>query len=317
MRLRTFTPSHCWAGMAGLHLIACAPAEPSSEVEIVGTDTQEEMFWVSNLEAGEVVAFSTESGERLGQVVDPTTLPVSLRPFRPSSAVQNGPEVYVTQYSTGEVLAFAAETGVFERVVFENQASASAPRVEEPCMIRVFDHHTWVLGNDTRNLLILDESGAVVDEVGRSPLHLRNPHGFDVTPDGLLYVAMSPTHPGNGLIEIWDLNVGRPVGEFAPYGEIEEGTGLMVAEDRTLVVSDWFGNQVVRYDAHTGEKIGTILEGSHGLDRPVATATSEAGSLLVLDAMGVLVHSTSGVERLVDASDENLQWARGITVPSF
>jgi hypothetical protein len=285
--------------------------------EVVGTDIEEEMFWVSNLEAGEVVAFSVESGERLGPVVDPTTLPSFLQPFRPSSAVQKGEEVVVTQYSTGEVLAFAAETGAFDRVVFENEASASAPRVEEPCMIRVFDHQTWVLGNDTRNLLILDESDAVVEEVGRSPLHLRNPHGFDVTPDGLLYVAMSPTHPGNGLIQIWDLNVGRPVGEFAPYGEIEEGTGLMVAEDHTLIVSDWFGNQVVRYDAHTGEKIETILDGSHGLDNPVATATSEAGSLLVLDSMGVLVHSSSGVERLVDASDENLQWARGITVPSF
>ena len=117
-----------------------------------------------------------------------------------------------------------------------------------------------------------------------------------MTPDGLLYVAMSPTMEGAGLVQIWDLILERPVGEFGAYSEIQEATGMMADEDNTLVVSDWFGNQVVRYDGHTGGLMGTMLNADDGLDHPFATARTADNGLLVLDMSGVLRIDRSGIE---------------------
>lgn len=306
-----------WAGLAGLHLVGCsAPFHGTQSEPILAATETTDVMWISNLQGGEVVAFDSVSGQRLGHVVDPLTLPESLLPFRPSSTALDGHRIIVSQYSTGEVLVFDGETGAFDAVLFENQPVSDAPRVEEPCMVRQIDGQTWVLGNDTRNLLILDRHGGVVDEVGKSPLYLRDPHGFDVTPDGLLYVALSPTHPGRGLIQIWDLNVGRPVGEFAPYGALQEGTGLMVDRHKNIVVSDWFGNQVVTFDAHTGEHVGVWVDEADGLDQPVATAEASDGALLVLDRGGVLRVQDGAVQRIVSGHEEGFDWARGISVPS-
>ena len=301
----------------GLHLVGC---QASSGWD-VSTDTfprndhadhsdATAAFWVANMKGGEVVAFSRD-GARVGTVVDEESLPDRLRPFTPSSIVPDGDRILVTQYSTGELLSFDKQ-GQFEGIFFENSSKASAPRMEEPCMIRIVDGEAWVLGNDTRNILIFDDEGEVLEEVGRAPMYLRNPHGFDVTDDGFLYVALSPSHPGRGLIQIWDMTLGRPVGEFAAYGEIEEGTGLTVMPDRTMLVSDWFGNQVLRYDQHTGEVIDWLADSSDGLEQPVSTAVGHDGTVYILDSGGVMRMDDDGLVRIVDGEAEGLHWARGI-----
>ena len=108
-------------------------------------------------------------GYRVGTVVDEESLPDRFRPFTPSSIAPDGDRILVTQYSTGELLSFDKQ-GRFEGSFFENSSKASAPRMEEPCMIRIVDGEAWVLGNDTRNILIFDDEGEVLEEVGRHVL---------------------------------------------------------------------------------------------------------------------------------------------------
>ena len=305
--------------LGGVHLIGCQagptsvdglePAYSAGDLQRSGWATA---FLVANMQGGQVLAFSRE-GLPFGPVVDTESLSGRFRPFRPSSVAVHEDRLLVTQFSTGELLAFRVADGQFDGIVFENSPEANAPRMEEPCMLRVMGGETWVLGNDTENILVLDDQGAVLNEIGRGPAYMRKPHGFDVTSDGLLYVALSPSTPGRGLIQSWDVSLGRPVGEFAPHGEVEDGTSVTVMPDETVIVADWFGNQVLRYDRHTGENIEVVLDASDGLEQPISVTVGGDETLYILDGAGVIRLDDTGSKRIVDGKHQGLDWARGIT----
>ena len=81
--------------------------------------------------------------------------------------------------------------------------------------------------------------------------------------------------------------------------------------DRTMLVSDWFGNQVLRYPA-SGEVIDWLADSSDGLEQPVSTAVGHDGTVYILDSGGVMRMDDDGLVRIVDGEAEGLHWARGI-----
>src|SRR5690349_16448895 len=92
---------------------------------------------VANLDAHEVLLFDAATGTPVAPLVPGDSLPEGVAPegFEPAGVTSDGEELIVTNFRTGEVLAFDARDGRWLRNVHEN-GSALLPRPEEPCAIR-------------------------------------------------------------------------------------------------------------------------------------------------------------------------------------
>ena len=281
--------------------LACSP--PGSNIE---DDLQ---LWVVDQLGGSIVAYDAMTGRFRGDVVELES------GVRPSSVALDGSRVMVTDFASGELLAFKLDSNGPDEVIFENGPEGSHPRLEEPCAVRVIDGETWVLGNDSRNLLSFD--GDRVSERVDAPDTMRNPHSFEVSPDGWLYVVTSPVLRHLGLIQVWDPYDMKLVDHFGPYGELEEATALVFDLDGSLIVADYFGNQIVRYDTETGRIIEVLLDEADGLDRPVAMEMGPMGGLYVLDRRALLRLSEGPVEELFTHEQEGLIWPRNLHLVSL
>ncbi|TNE87591.1 MAG: hypothetical protein EP330_18005 [Deltaproteobacteria bacterium] len=218
--------------------------------------------------------------------------------IQPSAVEFHGGELYVSDFSDGSVRAYGAEGA---RIVRENRRSLA--RLEEPCAMLAHGGEVWVLGNDSRNLLVLGEDERSYGD--ERPL--RGAHGFVVHGDEI-FVASSPTEWGLGLVQVLDAYTGESLDRFAPWGELEEGTGIAVDGD-TLLVVDALGDQVVRY-AMDGEWLGVVADAADGLDRPVSVRVHD-GVPWLLDQQGIWRLDRRGAVLEVPLT---LDFARNFTV---
>ena len=280
--------------------LACSPAESTR-----GDDLQ---IWVVDQLGGSIVAYDAMTGRFRGDVVELES------GVRPSSVALDGSRVMVTDFASGELLAFELDSNGPDEVIFENGPEGSHPRLEEPCAVRVIDGETWVLGNDSRNLLSFD--GDRVSERVDAPDTMRNPHSFEVSPNGWLVVVTSPVVRNLGLIQVWDPYDMKLVDHFGPYGELEEGTALTFDVDGSLIVADYFGNRILRYDLETDGLIEVLLDEADGLDRPVAMEMDPMGSLYVLDRRALLRVTDGYTEDVFIHEEEGLVWPRNLALIS-
>jgi DNA-binding beta-propeller fold protein YncE len=306
MRLR-------WAGL-GIFCAGCAseadPSEPSG------------LLAVANLDGNEVLLFDRATGAAVAPLLSGDTLPEGVAPegFEPAAVARSGGELIVTNFRSGEVLAFDPIDGAWLRTVHANGPESSL-RLQEPCDLQPVPGGPGlparggfaVLGNDSRNLVLLDRDGAVQAELGGegSPDPLRAPHGFALSDDGRAFVATSPTEPDLGLVQVWDVRSGERLYDFAAYGEIEEGTDAVLGPDGVLWVVDWFGSQVVRFDPDSGEKLDVFAGPSEGVDRPISLVFDDAGVPWLLDQRGVVRLDAGDV--VVDGAANGFDWARGLS----
>jgi sugar lactone lactonase YvrE len=284
-------------------LTACAPPDARG------------VLYVADLQGGAVRAFDAASGADLGVIVEADDLPdgVAPRGFEPSAVAAVDDGLLVTNFTDGSVLLFDTFGG-FERVVYDNASAPPGVRLEEPCGVRVVGRQALVLGNDTHNVVVLDlDDGSVgqigVDDEGRS---LRSAHGIDVGPDGLLYVATSPTTRDAGLIQVWDPDGNTWLRDFAPWPSLGEGTGIVAEPAGTVLVVDWFGGRAVRYDAATGDRVLVLAA---ALQQPVSLTYAADGGLYVLDATGVIEldpESGAALRTVVPADLAGFVWPRSI-----
>ncbi len=292
-----------WVAWIGLG--ACAPEQAA------GTG----VLYVADLQGGAVRVFDAADGADLGVAADGGSLPegVASRGFEPSAVARWRDELLVANFTSGEVFAFDLG-GNFLRVVHDNALSPGGPRLEEPCELRVVGDQVLALGNDSRNVVVLDPEQGALYELGDDPSgpSLRSAHGFGVGPDGLIYISTSPTTRDAGLVQVWDPATATWVRDFAPWPELDEGTGAVVEPSGTLLVVDWFGGQAVRYDPFSGLLVGRLTT---SLVDPVSATYDASGALYVLDARGVieLDPSTGAARRLVvDAARAGLVWPRQV-----
>ena len=226
--------------------------------------------------------------------------------LEPSAVVRVDDELLVADFATGNIEVLDALDFTHLRTERENRPGAA--RVEEPCSLEVVGQETWLLGNDSRNLVVEERGGARREFGSERPI--RRAHGVARTQDHL-YVSTSPMYRDFGLVQVIDLHDGRLVDHFAPYGEIEDGTAI-VLDGETLVVADYVGNQVVRYDLD-GSLLGVLVDGDDGLDRPVAMQQLN-GVVYILDRNGLATLDDGGFERLITGSELGLQFGRGLWV---
>jgi hypothetical protein len=298
--------------MVGLVGVAIAAAGCVDQVTVAASDVEPALrVQVSNLQGGNVLSFDLDTGAFLGALLGADDLPVDVAAggFQPSATAVVGDEILVTNYVSGELLAFDAHLGSFRGVVHEN--GAAALRIEEPASLCVMGDLVLVLGNDTRNVGILDAQGEVLGELG-GPVPIRNPHGLDVTDDGLVLIATSPSTVELGLVQVWDLATGERVSHFAPWPEVQEGTHVVLDPAGRAVVTDWFQDSLFRYDPGSGERIDVWVD--QGLDRPVAVSFAPDGRAFVLDRAGVHEIDPFGGLRLVVDGTDHFDWPRNLEI---
>ena len=279
-------------------------------------DVQDYELLVSNLNAGNVLRFDGHTGTRLPDAVSADNVPEHLRPrgFRPSSTVAMDDRLIVANFDDGQLLEFY-EDGRFSRV-FSRTADETV-HLEEPCAITRGQDAFFVLHNDTSNVAQLHRDGSLLDTLGASSdmPPIRNAHGIAAR-DTHIYIATSPSRRDLGLIQVWDSEKRERVFDFAPYGEIEDGTGLTLTPNGTLLVADWFGSQVKEYDPVSGQLLGTVLDASDGLNQPMTMEFARDGRLYVLHAQGVLRVDVDGsVDPVWVSGEQNgFDWARGLSI---
>jgi DNA-binding beta-propeller fold protein YncE len=272
------------------------------------SSTSDFEIWVVDQEGGTIRAFDPTTHAWLGDVVE---LDAGVAP---SSVALHGDRVMVTDFASGELLSIDLQPGAPAEVTFRNGPPGSTPRLEEPCAVEIVDESAWVLGNDSRNLLSFGDGQ--ITEMVDEPYIMRNPHSFLVSPEGWLFVATSPVRMDLGMIQIWDPYDMKLVDHFGLYGEILDGTGLAYEPSGTVLVADFFGNQVVRYDPSSGELLEVVLDDRDGLHQPVAVEVDPMGAIYVLDRQSLLRVQDTDVEELFTHAESGLEWPRSMTIVS-
>ena len=237
-------------------LIGCAQHRDESYVMLV-----------SNLGAGEILEFASD-GAFLGHLVLEDRLPEDAIEdrFAPSDVVVLGDEMVVSNFATGQLVVLDRTTGAFLREFspgFGVDPSGQFVEIEEPCQMLWNGEQVMVLGNDSKNVLGWNaEADLEVSIGGRGVMGAG--HGFALTDDGQLIVAISPLHPWSGLLQLWDTRTGEKLADFGAYGELLEGTDIISIGDGRILVADWFGQQIVEYDLETRRKVASWTSGRFG-----------------------------------------------------
>jgi streptogramin lyase len=286
-----------------LLLLACAPDSPALD----GAPTA---LLVAHLDGGEVLRFRADGTPQAPVVSLEAVAAIEAhtdRTFAPSAVVRTEDGgAWVSDFVTGAVVAVDAD-GAFAGVVRE--AGSGAGRLEEPCAMVLHDGRVAVLGNDSGNVVFVDDpSDAAVLGV---PDPLRRPHGLELWA-GEAWVGRSATEPDAGQVQRFDLATGQVLGAFAPWPQVEEATAVRLHDDE-LLVADFFQDRVTAWDPWSGAFLGEVVA---GLEGPIDVEVDGEGALWVLDREGVVRVDPLGgeAERVLTADELGPGWTRDLVL---
>jgi DNA-binding beta-propeller fold protein YncE len=118
--------------------------------------------------------------------------------------------------------------------------------LEEPVELQFSGDELVVLGNDTNNMVVLAPDGSLARTFGY-PL-IRAAHDFAID-NGRVLVATEPA------IQIWDLASGTQIGELG-RGDLSLATSI-ATDGTTIFVADWERDAIMRFPG------GLLVEGLH------------------------------------------------------
>ena len=308
--MRVGEAQHFLPALLGASLLtsACVYEAPSPAEEPV-------TVVVSDLMGGRVRAFDGSTGADLGDPMDALAAEAAMDdPFQPAALSWDREALYVGDFNSGRVLAVPHGAPEAISILHDNsspQARELGLRLEEPADMQLWDGMLVVLGNDTRNLLIIDpELGAIDSYGGSNPI--RHGHGLAWL-DGDLVVARSRSDLHTPLLELWDPELGEEVEAMGDPDVLGDATALITDGDDGLLVLDFFGNRLMRLDASDGSLLeDDLMDGL--LDGPRALDRAPDGSLYVLDAQGVWHLDGQAHTLVVEAEDAGLTWPRQLRV---
>ncbi len=262
---------------------------------------------VADRDADAVFRYDAATGEYLDLVATGAAIGAE----RPSS-VRLGPDglLYVTGFERAAVARLGLEHGVSAEIFFQDSSV-----LEEPVELLFRGGDAIVLGNDTRNAVVVAPDGALDSDFGYPDM--RAAHDFLLAPDDLLYVGID-SHPAFGTaIQVWDPAVGAQVAAFGELDELASATGLALGPDGLLYACDSYRDQVVSFDPTSGRLATVVVDGGSGLlDGPVSLDFAPDGTLFVIDELGVVVvdpHTGDVVSRLIEVGDGHLVRPRNLT----
>ena len=151
-----------------------------------------------------------------------------------------------------------------------------------------------LIGNTRGDSISLydQETGAYLrDFVPAGSGGLKDPDFMLLHDDGFLYVG-SGREPDDSAILRYHADTGAPAGVFARGGGLLRPYGLAFGPDDMLYVSSFLSDQLLRYDAVTGEFVDVFAEGDTmpgGLNGPNALVFGPDGLLYVTTQGSVAV----------------------------
>ncbi len=225
------------------------------------------------------------------------------------AGVRLGPSghIYLAGFGRGEVVRFDVASGQMHDVFY-----GDTTLLEEPMDLAFRGDDLLVLGNDTRNVVVLDRSGAPRRELGWPTM--RAAQDLVMADDGRTLFVATESHPDLGsAIQVWDVETGALLRHFAPYHQLAFASAIALRDDGTLYAADWERGTVVVLDASSGEHLGDLVS---GLSTPTALELGPDSALYVLDATGLRrFDPDTGRELavLVEAGDGHLVRPRGFT----
>ncbi|MEO0458549.1 MAG: PEP-CTERM sorting domain-containing protein [Cyanobacteria bacterium P01_A01_bin.114] len=151
-----------------------------------------------------------------------------------------------------------------------------------------------LIGNTTGNNIVeFDEkTGDFLGEFISSFDEFVSPDTLVYGPDGDLYVS-SGTTPETSAIYRFDADTGELIGQFATGGGLFRPYGLAFGPDSLLYVSSFLSDQILRYDAVTGDFVDVFAarDGSPaGLNGPNGLLFGPDGGLYVTTQGSVAVN---------------------------
>ncbi len=242
---------------------------------------------LSDRDSDRVLRFDSASGALLS-----TPLPGEQPLTRPSSArVHHDGLLYVAHFDSSTIYRYDGVTGEPVSLFYRDTWW-----LEEPVELHFVDDLLYVLGNDSRNIVVLEEregAGRLLGELAAA--RLVDPHDFLFLPSGLVLVAAMRGPARGGALQLWDLERDELLESFGDEDELGAATGLALGTDGLLYVADHQRDQIVRYELDTRSKLDTIVADDPQLTAPIDLELGRSGALYVLCDEGVLL--LTGLQR--------------------
>lgn len=290
-----------------LFIVATAPSCVGTDTDDATSPSVPSTVFISDYRANAIFRYDGVTGEFGGVFA----AGAAQRVDRPAS-VRLGPtgQLYSAGFGRGDVVRYDMHSGAMMDVFYWDTTL-----LEEPVELLFHGEELVVLGNDTKNIVVIDPAGTVVRSFGDPTM--RAAHDFVIV-DGTLYVA-TESHPQLGsAIQAWDLATGTLLHHFGTIDELAFAAGIAHGPDGLLYVCDFERDRVVRFDPSTGASLG-VLVGESVLTEPVSLDFGPDGTLHVLDRIGLHrfdARTGADLSLLVSATDGHLVRPLGFTFVS-
>lgn len=258
----------------GVALIVAALSPACAATDTEPTPAPSQLF-VTDYGGDEILRYDGATGA----FTDVFAAGIGQRVDRPAS-VRLGPtgHLYSAGFGRGDVVRYDIDSGAMMDVFYWDTRL-----LEEPVELQFHGDELVVLGNDTKNIVVIDRHGTAVRSFGYPVM--RAPHDF-VIAGSEVFVA-TDTHPELGTaIQVWDLMTGQLVRHFGARHELGVATGLALDADGILYACDEHAGRVLRFDAATGASLGALVAPGVVV-QPVSLDLGLDGALYVLDASGI------------------------------
>lgn|GEM_PF-2351612 len=228
-----------------------------------------------------IVAVDVASGRVLGDLVGPDAGgPASHdRLDRPVDAtLLSDGSLVVANFGPGSVLHFDGETGEYLDTLFYDTRV-----LEEPTAVRWTGEHLLVLGNDSGNLLVLDESGTATSTMGDPGL--RFPLDLALGPEpGTVFLTGARNTSIDATVQLWDYVDGERLAWFSNPDPSRPSVGVVVDCHDAVLLSDPAGVTRLR---PAGQPDRWVRDRELPVDAPSRLRTAPDGQVWVSSKHGL------------------------------
>jgi hypothetical protein len=219
---------------------------------------------------------------------------------RPAS-VALGPDglLYTAGFGRGDVVRYDRARAAMVDVFYWDTTV-----LEEPVELAFRGDELFVLGNDTKNVVVVDRSGMMVRELGWPTMRAAQ----DFALDGASLWVATEHHPELGsALQQWSLTSGELIDHFGTSDELLFASSLALTE-QWIYVSDLARGSVVRFD-RTRRAVADVVIEDGALLAPVELGFGPDGALYVLDARGLWRHDpdAGALDAVVEVDGDLLQ----------